>query len=239
MISQQAFVADPSGQTRHQDVVVDPVEELLQVHVHDDHAPFRHVFLGLLQRVVRAAAGPEAVAGIREGRVQQRFQHLQDRLLHQPVHHRRDAQLSHPAAGLGDFHPAHRLRLIRSVQQRCDQLIPVPDQPGEQAADGHPVHARRAFVCHHAAIRSVQVLSVGHLLHQVRSRLVLGRTPRTLVAPRSPKVGFRPAAGLGARILRRLLEEESLVNSALLPLHVHRVVPDCSLHQKIRPFVGE
>ncbi len=36
--------ADPSGQPGHQDVVVHPVEELLQVQVHHDPAPLRHVF---------------------------------------------------------------------------------------------------------------------------------------------------------------------------------------------------
>jgi hypothetical protein len=43
---------------------------------------------------------------------------LQDRLLHKTVHHRRDAQLAHPATGFGDLHPAHGLRPVADVQQR-------------------------------------------------------------------------------------------------------------------------
>jgi hypothetical protein len=53
--AQQALVADAPRQTRHQDVVVDPVEELFQVDVHDDLVAVRHVLPRLAQRVVRAA----------------------------------------------------------------------------------------------------------------------------------------------------------------------------------------
>lgn len=103
--AQQTLVGDTSGQSRHQDVMVDPVKELFQVHIHHDDTAFRHVFPGLEQGVVRPTLRSEAVAGIREGRVQQGFQHLEDRLLHEAVDDRRDAQLSHPDARLGRFAP--------------------------------------------------------------------------------------------------------------------------------------
>ena len=108
-----------------------------------------------------------------------------------------------PAARLGDFHPAHRLRLVAAVQQRGDQLLAVPAIQRTQFVDGHPVHARRALVRLHPLVGSVQVRGAGHLLHQMfASRLVLGPTPRTLAAPRalpapvppSPAASWRSAA---------------------------------------------
>jgi hypothetical protein len=109
--------ASPTTQTRHQDVVVHLVEELLKVDIHDDVASLGHVFLGLGQRVVRAAPWPKTVARCRKGGVEDRLQHLPNRLLHQTVHHRGNAQLSHSLpAGLGDLHPTHRLRLVAAVQ---------------------------------------------------------------------------------------------------------------------------
>jgi site-specific DNA recombinase len=95
--------------------VVDPVKELFQVHVHHDDPSLRDVFPCLSQGAVRPTPRSEAVAGVREGRVQQGVQHLQDRLLYEAVDDRRDAQLTHPATGFGDLHPTHRLRFIRAV----------------------------------------------------------------------------------------------------------------------------
>jgi site-specific DNA recombinase len=114
--SKQAFVGDTSGQTGHQDVVVHSIEELLQIEVHDDDSPIGYVSAGRSQRIVRAASRSETVARCREGRGHKRFQHLKDGLLDQTVDHRRDAQLSHPATGLGDVHFSHRLRSIPSAQ---------------------------------------------------------------------------------------------------------------------------
>lgn len=45
-------------------------------------------------------------------------------LLGWPVHHRRNAQLSHPAARLGDFNSTHRLRPAGAVSQRGDDSLP-------------------------------------------------------------------------------------------------------------------
>ena len=64
--------------------MVDPVEELLQVHVHHHPAACLHVLLRLQHRVVRATPRPEAVAVLAEGRINQRLQHLQQGLLDQP-----------------------------------------------------------------------------------------------------------------------------------------------------------
>ena len=95
--------------------MVYPVKEFFQVQIDHDGPAFRYVSLRLGQGVVRPASRSKAVAGCRKGWVQQRFQHLQERLLHEPVDDCRDAQLSHPAARFGDLRPPHRLRFIRTI----------------------------------------------------------------------------------------------------------------------------
>ena len=101
----------------HQDVVVDPVEELLQVHVHHDPPPRLHVRLRGQHRVVRTPPRPEAVAVLAEGGVENRLQHLQQCLLDQPIHHRRDAKLALATVRLRDRHPSHRAGPVRPRQQ--------------------------------------------------------------------------------------------------------------------------
>jgi hypothetical protein len=114
---EHAFVADVPAQTVHQHVVVHAIEEFLQINVHDDVPSTGHELFGLRQRIVCAASGSESVARLREGRIEDAFQHLQHRLLNQPIHNRGNAQLSHSTAGFGDLHPTHRLRLVTAVQQ--------------------------------------------------------------------------------------------------------------------------
>jgi hypothetical protein len=75
------------------------------------------VTLRLRHRLMRGAARPEAIAVLTERRVPPVLQHLHDRLLDEPVQHRRNAQLAHPTIRLGDFHPPDRLRLVDPAQQ--------------------------------------------------------------------------------------------------------------------------
>src|SRR5205814_10337945 len=82
-----------------------------------------HILLRLGQSGERPASVAKAVTRFRKGRVQKRVQNLQDRLLHQAVYHRRNAQLSHSSAGLRDLRPSDRRRLIASVEQRIDESV--------------------------------------------------------------------------------------------------------------------
>ena len=99
-------------------------KNLLQVHV--DHGPVAglHVLLRFEHRVVRAAPRPEAVAVRAEARVDERLQHLQQRLLDQPVHDGRNPQLAHPATRLGYAHAAHRLGPVAAVEQPSSNVGP-------------------------------------------------------------------------------------------------------------------
>jgi hypothetical protein len=121
--------------------VVDPVEKLLQVHVHDKTTALLHVALRAPHRVVRPASGPEAVARIREGRVELRLQHLQEELLDEPVERRRNAELALASAGLRDRHPLHRLRLVAPRKEFLADAKPVRFQIGGQLLDRHPIDA--------------------------------------------------------------------------------------------------
>ena len=78
--SQQTLVADVPGQTGHQGVVIDPVKELFQIEIDDGPASVGHVLPGLTQGLMSPAPRAEAEARLREGRVEYRFQDLQDRL---------------------------------------------------------------------------------------------------------------------------------------------------------------
>ena len=68
--AKQTLVRHTAGQTSHQDVVVHPVKELFQVHVHHNRSTIGHVLLRLQQRLVSAASGSKTVARFRKGRVQ-------------------------------------------------------------------------------------------------------------------------------------------------------------------------
>jgi hypothetical protein len=130
---QQASVANAPRQAGHQDIVVDLVEKFFEVKINHDVMPVRDVLLGSEQRIMRSPSRAEAEARRRETRIEPRLKDLQDRLLDQAIHHRRDAQLALAAAGLGDFHPTHRLRLVAAIEQRGEQRVLVPSDPGPQS----------------------------------------------------------------------------------------------------------
>jgi hypothetical protein len=93
----------------HQHVVIDPVEELLQVHIDHDPVALLHMLLCLAHRIMRAAARPKAVTRRSENVGSIRgCKNLQQGLLDQPVRHRRDPQLAQTTTGLRNLHPAHR-----------------------------------------------------------------------------------------------------------------------------------
>ena len=78
---QDALVGHPLGHQPHQDVVVDPVEELLQVDVHDKAVAGRDVRLRLFHGLMRRAPRPEAVAVLGERRIPLFLKNLQHGLL--------------------------------------------------------------------------------------------------------------------------------------------------------------
>src|SRR5215471_5081237 len=113
------------------------------------------------------ALRPEPVAVFREGWVPSALQYLHYRLLDKSIQHRRDAELSHPAVRLRDFHPSHRLRLIGSAQQLSPYRGPVLLEVAREIADAHPVDPRAPFVCFDSLVSLPAVFPLADLFHQL------------------------------------------------------------------------
>ena len=96
-------------QESHQPVMVDAVEELLDIGVHDvvhfrAHDPHRQ----RIQRIVLAAPRPEPVREPEEVGLVDRVQHLHHCALDNLVLQRRDAQWAPRSVWLGDVLPPRR-----------------------------------------------------------------------------------------------------------------------------------
>jgi len=197
----------PASRPEHQDVVVDPVEETLQVDVHDPSVTFDDGALCVLHRLVRRSPGPKAKTGFGKGRVPLRLQHLQYCLLHKPVNDRRYAELSQPLPHASGSQPVARAGPVRSgescsrITGQCSLRKPtssstlIPSTPGPLCSPG-------------PSARSLQVLSLAHLLHEPRLRLrafcAAHRHDRFGPSPRSAR-GFTPASSRRGQYLLAFL----------------------------------
>src|SRR5262249_24083446 len=163
---QEALVSNPLGNEPHQDVVVDPVEELLQVDVHHHGVPGRDIRLRPLHRLMCRVLRSEAEARLGERPVPVSLQHLHDRLLDEAVEHRRDAERPHAARCLRYLYPPHRLRFVGALQQLGPDRRPVLLQVGRQIVDAQAVDACRTFVALHLRQRLLQVLTLDNCFHR-------------------------------------------------------------------------
>jgi hypothetical protein len=89
---------------------LNPVEELRQVHIHDEAAASADRPLHLLGCSVGGAVRSKTVARFREARIEHRCQNLLDGLLNQTVQHVWDAELPLTAIRFVDGLPPNRLR---------------------------------------------------------------------------------------------------------------------------------
>jgi site-specific DNA recombinase len=156
---QDAFVLDPTSQPRHQDVMVDPIKELLQVQIDHPAVTGRDVFACPLDRVVRAAPQPKAEALVGEPRVVPALQGLIQGLLNQSIDSRRYAQRSYATVGLRYFYLSHRRGLVRSIEQFLPDGFPAGLQVGLQFLDGDPVDSRGPLIAHHPLVCPPHVLT--------------------------------------------------------------------------------
>ena len=90
-------------------------------------------------------------------RLEDRWQHLMQRLLDQSIHHRRNAECAYPALRLRYVHPAYRLRLILARQQSGPDRRPVLLQVVFELGHREFIYSRRALVLDHPLIRELQV----------------------------------------------------------------------------------
>ena len=88
--------------------MIDPVEELLPIHIDHHPAAFLHVTPCSQYRIVHTASRAEAIAVFGERRINLGLQDLQPGSLDQPIRHRRYPQFPHPDTGLRNLHAPHR-----------------------------------------------------------------------------------------------------------------------------------
>src|SRR6266851_5144779 len=119
---------------------------------------------------MRTPPRPEAVARRREGRLKDRLQYLMQCLLNQAIHHRRNAQRTHPALRLGNVHPAYRHRPVSACQQSGPNPRPVPFQMILELGHSQLIHSGCALVLDHPLIRELEVAAFHHDFHQARCR---------------------------------------------------------------------
>lgn len=185
-----AGIRDFLAQTIDQDVVVHPVEELLQVHIDYDPPFGLYERLGRQDGIVCAPARAEAVAVGAEGRIKDRLQDLQKRLLDQAVLHRGDAKLTLAAPRLRDHHATHRLWPVRPIQQAFTDGGPLGAQHVGRLVNVQSIHACCALVGAHLLQGSLKVLSRQNCSQQSRPCVVPGpRRARGFVKTRA-RTGF-------------------------------------------------
>ena len=159
-------VFDLTRQQVHQQIVVDPVEEFLQVQFHAPAIARRHMGAGHFDGLVRAAPRTKAVAEVREQRFEKRRQLLQQRLLDQAIQHAGYPQRSDPAIGLGNVHRTDAVRLVFTRLQPLPQGRPILLQVAREFVHRQAIGPRCAPVVHHPSIRTPQVRRRQHPLHQ-------------------------------------------------------------------------
>ena len=99
-----------------------------------------------VQRLMLAAPWPEPVREAEEVRFVDGVQHLDRGALDDLVFQRRHSERSLPPVGLGDVHPTHRLRSVRSSLQPFGEVLEIVLQRLAVVPPRLPVHARRGFL---------------------------------------------------------------------------------------------
>src|SRR3990170_386922 len=188
----ETLVSDPSGPPCHQHVVVHTFKNLPQINIHQKAIPRFQVGSGRHNRAMAPSPRTEAVTALAEVGIEDGGQHLQDRLLYQPVQNRLDAQQACPLpVRLRDLYPSYRLGNVRLAEQLLPDPRPVLLQVWRQGFDRHPVDPRRSPVGPDALEGFHQVLTAQHLLQKTfRLRSGFFRSHRgRLTLPSLPLAG--------------------------------------------------
>src|SRR5882672_1033126 len=99
-----------------------------------------------IQCLMLASLWPEPVRETEKIRLVDGVQHLDHRTLGDLVFQRRDSKRSLPPVSLGDVHPTHRLRSVRSSLQPFGEVLEIFLQRLAVVPPRLPVHARRGFL---------------------------------------------------------------------------------------------
>jgi len=147
--SQHPRVMEAPAQESQQDLVVYPIEELLQIEVHGKGLTFSKVGLHLLDGLMRAFARSEPITSRMEAPIDFVTQHLRDGLLDHSIQHRRNPQRTFAPAGFVDLRPPHRGGPVKARLQPGAHFAPVLPHPGWKVRDAPPVDARGTAIGAH------------------------------------------------------------------------------------------
>jgi DNA polymerase III epsilon subunit-like protein len=115
---EQPLVMHPSCDPGHQCVVLNAIEERFEIKINAPHRAVSDELACPLHSLMLRAPRPKAEAMGMKLRIEDWCEHLRDGLADHPIHRSRHPQLPHPARGLGDHHPAHRLRPVGARLER-------------------------------------------------------------------------------------------------------------------------
>ena len=149
---------------------------------------FLQVLGNLVDGIVRAPSGPEAVAAWQELGFKDWLDDHAQRLLDHPVSDRGYAQRPLPPVRFGDVHPPYRLGTVGLALQFLVQLLEVGFQIGLKLFDGHAVHAVFTLVGPDFLPGLPQRFRIPHFVRQRVPLAFLGRFAVTVQLPSSPHV---------------------------------------------------
>ncbi len=112
----------------NQGIMIDFIEKLRQVHIHNPTFPAMLVLLCLQHCLMGIPPRPETIAVIGKRRLKQWAENLVHCLLNQTVKNRWNTQKPCSSIRFGDFNPENRLRTVGPVQQLLFDKIPVAVQ---------------------------------------------------------------------------------------------------------------
>ena len=131
----------------HKPFVGNPIEKAFDVQIeHPVHFSRQQSRVQRIQRLMLASPWSEPVRKSEKVRFVDSIQHLDRRALDDLVFQRRNSERSLPPVGLGDIHPTHRLRSVRSSLQPFGKVLEIPLQFLAVVPPRLPVHARRGFL---------------------------------------------------------------------------------------------
>src|SRR6266852_3578212 len=145
--SHDAPVRDPMLDELHQPFVRNRIEEAANVDIeHPVHFSRKQSRVERIQRLLLASPGPEPIRKAQEVGLVDSVQHLDRRALDDFIFQRRNSERSLPPIGLGDVHPTHRFRSVRSSLQSMGEILEVVLEGLAVVPPRLTVHARRRFL---------------------------------------------------------------------------------------------
>ena len=162
--------------------------------------------LCLTHRIVGPTSRTEAVARFRKRWIDPWLQDLQQGLLDQPIRHRRDPQLPHPATRFRNLHAAHRLWPVAPRVQFLPNTWPVRLQEPLRLRNRQPIHPRTAAIGLDAFPRRDHVRARERLPQQIRSPQASASIPRQpCFIACTARQGFTSPLGTSPRSPGRLM----------------------------------